>query len=91
MALRRERPYDAGGDFSGSASVLGDANRTPVLLVSSSTNDVVWLAVPRNRSDPFLEHWDYAEGANPIIIADSRDPTELFTGPGKCLHIGASK
>ena len=45
--------------------------------MSSSTNDVIWLAVPRNRSDPFLVEWDYVD-ANPIIVTDARDPTELF-------------
>jgi len=49
MALTRQRSYDAGGDFSGSATILGDAHRTPVLTVSSSTNDVIWLATPKNR------------------------------------------
>jgi sucrose-6-phosphate hydrolase SacC (GH32 family) len=32
MALTRQRSYDEGGDFSGSATVLDDANRTPVPL-----------------------------------------------------------
>jgi len=45
--------------------------------VSSSTNDVIWLAVPRNRSDPYLTEWDYVD-SNPIIVTDARDPTELF-------------
>ena len=45
--------------------------------MSSSTNDVIWLAVPRNRSDPFLTEWDYVQ-SNPIIVTDARDPTELF-------------
>lgn len=46
------------GDYSGSASVLDDAARTPVLIASSETNAAIWLAVPVDRAgDPFLTNW----------------------------------
>ena len=35
MALTRQRSYDEFGDFSGSATILDDAARTPVSLLKS--------------------------------------------------------
>ena len=62
MALKRERPYDSGGDYSGSATVLEDEAKTPLLTVSSSTNAVIWLAVPVDRAgDPMLTEWKYVD------------------------------
>ena len=72
LALQRQRTYDYRGDYSGSATILGDSARTPVLTVSSATNDVIWLAIPRNRSDPFLRYWDYVDS-----IADLPEDLKL--------------
>ena len=77
MALTRDNWYDAEGDFSGSAAVLDDGAQTPVLTVSSSSNEVVFIAVPANRSDPYLTEWvlpDY----NPVYYTAARDPTEVM-------------
>jgi sucrose-6-phosphate hydrolase SacC (GH32 family) len=57
MSLTRQNWYDAGGDFSGSATVLNDEAQTPVLTVSSSSNQVVFIAIPEDRSDPYLTNW----------------------------------
>ena len=48
MALTRQKSYDEGGDFSGSGTILDDADQTPVLTVSSNTNSVVFLMVPES-------------------------------------------
>ena len=64
MALTRQRSYDSGGDYSGSATVLDDEARTPLLTVSSSRSDVIWLAVPCDRSDPLLVCWKYVDTAD---------------------------
>jgi len=77
MALTRQNTYDSGGDFSGSATVLDDDARTPVLTVSSSTNTVVFVAVPANRSDPYLTEW-VLPAYNPIYTTPARDPTEIM-------------
>jgi sucrose-6-phosphate hydrolase SacC (GH32 family) len=83
MALKRKKTYDKGGDYSGSATILDDAAQTPLLTVSSSTNDVIWLAVPQDRSDPWLTEWKYVD-TNPVIRTNARDPTELMkTSNGK--------
>lgn len=83
QALTRQAWFDEGGDYSGSASILDDTARTPVLTVSSSSNAVVFLAVPSNRSDPFLTNWSYVDD-DPIYFTDARDPTELIkTSEGK--------
>jgi len=77
MALMRQNDYDSGGDFSGSATVLDDADRTPLLTVSSKTNTVIFVAVPANRSDPLLTEW-VLPAYNPIYETKARDPTEVM-------------
>ena len=54
IALNNDMWYDRGGVFTGSATVLNDAQRTPILSYSVSTNDMQCLALPANRSDPNL-------------------------------------
>lgn len=66
VALENDAWYDRGGVFTGSATVLDDAMRTPVLSYSVSTNDMQALAFPKNRSDPNLVEWVKYAG-NPII------------------------
>jgi hypothetical protein len=39
--------YDEGGVFSGSATIFDDANRTPVLSYSVSSNDMQAIAWPK--------------------------------------------
>ena len=75
-ALYLEEWYDSGGDYSGSATVLNDPDRSVVLSVSSSTEEM-FLAMPSNRSDPFLVNWTYV-GGGPIVSTAARDPTELL-------------
>ena len=83
MALTRQKSYDEGGDFSGSGTILDDADHTPVLTVSSNTNSVVFLMVPEDRTDPLLTNWVYVED-NPVYYTDCRDPTEIIkTSEGK--------
>ena len=41
--------YDAGGVFTGSATVLNDEYLTPMLSYSVSTNNMQCLAFPTNR------------------------------------------
>jgi hypothetical protein len=54
IALDTDMWYDKGGVFSGSATILNDEARTPVLSYSVSTDDMQCLAFPANRSDPNL-------------------------------------
>ncbi|EDQ91269.1 uncharacterized protein MONBRDRAFT_6362 [Monosiga brevicollis MX1] len=72
MALDTDEWYDQGGVFSGSATIMDDPARTPVLAYSVSTNDMQCLAFPANRSDPELIKWTKYSG-NPVI--DSRNST----------------
>jgi len=83
MALTRKNSYDSGGDWSGSATVLDNDDQTPVLTVSVNTNTVVFLAVPEDRSDPYLTNW-IVPAYNPIYSSTTRDPTEIMkTTSGK--------
>lgn len=77
MALKREHWYDQGGDFSGSATVLDDDASTVVLTVSSSDNTEIFVALPEDRSDPYLTNWTLPD-YNPIYTTDARDPTEIM-------------
>jgi sucrose-6-phosphate hydrolase SacC (GH32 family) len=84
IALDLGESYDAGGDFSGSATVLNGANSTVLLTVSSSTGDI-FLASPVDRmGDPYLTEWKYADmpATEPLFTPEntSRDPTSLL-GP----------
>lgn len=84
IALDLGQSYDEGGDFSGSATVLEDANSTVLLTVSSSTGDI-FLASPVDRmGDPYLTEWKYADmpASEPLFTPEntSRDPTSLL-GP----------
>ena len=84
QALTRTESYDAGGDFSGSATILDDAAQTPVLTVSTNRNDMVFVALPADRDDPNLTNWTYPD-YNPLFSTDARDPTEIFkTSGGAC-------
>ena len=51
QALTRTQSYDAGGDFSGSATILDDDAQTPVLTVSTNNNDMVFVALPEDRTN----------------------------------------
>jgi len=77
MALTRDHWYDAGGDFSGSGTVLDDDEQTVVLTVSSSDNTEIFVALPEDRSDPMLTNWTLPE-YNPIYVTAARDPTEIM-------------
>ena len=82
VALNTDTWYDRGGVFTGSATVLDDVSRTPVLSYSVSTNNLQALAFPKNRSDPELREW-IKPAYNPIITSergapDGRDDTSLW-------------
>lgn len=82
VALATDMPYDRGGVYSGSATVLDDDARTPMLSYSVSTNDMMCLAFPANRSDPDLVVWTKYVG-NPVISVRTgappgRDPTTAW-------------
>ena len=78
--------FDSGGDYSGSATVLDDDVRTVILSVSSSTEHM-FLAMPTNRSDPYLTEWTYATGDEPIFSTPARDPTDLLDVGGGSYQI----
>jgi len=77
VAISNDNWYDAEGVYSGSATILGDEEQTPVLSISSSDNTEIFLAVPKNRTDPDLIEWVLPD-SNPIFVTDARDPTEMM-------------
>ena len=73
VALSTDTWYDKGGVYTGSATVLDDAARTPVLSYSVNTNDMQALAFPANRSDPELvESLEWVKPSYNPIIRSSR-------------------
>ena len=59
-----------------------------MLTISSSDNSEIFVAVPRNRSDPDLVEW-VLPASNPLLRTAARDPTELFaSGNGRDLLLG---
>jgi beta-fructofuranosidase len=86
VALYPDMPYDNSGIFSGSATVV---NGVPVLSYSVCNQKVVGLAVPSNKSDPFLTNWSkpaynpvmkFEEVENYTRVGQFRDPTEGWKG-----------
>ena len=49
VALTPDHDYDCGGEFSGSATVLPDAEGTPVLSVSVACGKWVFFAIPEDK------------------------------------------
>jgi sucrose-6-phosphate hydrolase SacC (GH32 family) len=86
IALDRTEWYDVNGDFSGSATVLNDENRSIVLTVSTPEGHI-FTAMPVNRSDPYLREWAYSDDpdasgtSQPLFTPDyeCRDPTEMLS------------
>lgn len=72
VALDTDEWYDKGGVFSGSATILDDDDLTPVLSYSVSTNDMLCLAFPANRSDPFLTKVRRCPLARVIVVGKIR-------------------
>lgn len=100
LALTPSQPYDDGGCWSGSVTIIPH-NNTPVILytgISMAENEEVQnLAVPRDISDVFLREW-VKSSSNPLIKPDSdidsrsfRDPTTAWQKPGGtwCMVIGS--
>jgi len=77
VAISNDNWYDKDGVYSGSASVLDDEARSIVLTISSSDNNQIFMAVPKDRTDKYLREW-VLPVSNPIITTDARDPTELI-------------
>lgn len=98
-ALTPMEPYDAGGCWSGSVTILPH-NNTPIILytgISTDNEEVQNLAVPRDNSDPFLREWVKSR-FNPLIRPDTdidprsfRDPTTAWHKPDGtwCIIIGS--
>ena len=96
VALTPDHPYDCGGEFSGSATVLPDG--TPVLSVSVACGKWVFFAIPEfdRKTDPLMLNWTKSgtmPGSNgakfdgPIFSKPAcspggfRDPTSAWKGP----------
>ncbi|MQM18958.1 hypothetical protein Taro_051960 [Colocasia esculenta] len=85
LALVPDRWYDAGGVWSGSATLLPDGRL--VMLYTGSTNASVQvqnLAFPEDPADPLLVKWTKYAG-NPVLVPpkgistlDFRDPTTAW-------------
>eukprot|EP01084_Bolivina_argentea_P117980 209416_1 len=87
IALENNEPYDIGGVFSGSMTIVPSTPNTSSKLYitySSQEQNVICMATPTNRSDPYLINWTNYAG-NPIInISDTnqtifRDPSSAWT------------
>jgi beta-fructofuranosidase len=82
IALVPDEPYDKGGVWSGSTTLLYDTpgfqNSTPVISYSTSSSQLFCLAVPKNRSDPELIEWVKLT-ENPVFSVElGRDPTSAW-------------
>eukprot|EP00211_Chloroparvula_japonica_P001629 CAMPEP_0119136656 /NCGR_PEP_ID=MMETSP1310-20130426/21877_1 /TAXON_ID=464262 /ORGANISM="Genus nov. species nov., Strain RCC2339" /LENGTH=573 /DNA_ID=CAMNT_0007127669 /DNA_START=99 /DNA_END=1817 /DNA_ORIENTATION=- len=81
IALDTDEPYDEGGVYSGSTTLLDDG--TPAILYSVWTNDKTCLAFPSNLADPYASNWSKVP-ENPVIDStrdgapDGRDPTTAW-------------
>ncbi|XP_017639557.1 acid beta-fructofuranosidase 1, vacuolar-like [Gossypium arboreum] len=88
LALVPDHWYDIKGVWTGSATILPDAQI--IMLYTGETNESVQvqnLAYPANLSDPLLLHWLKYPG-NPVMVPppgikpdDFRDPTTAWLGP----------
>jgi len=77
VALNNDEWYDKGGVFSGSGTVLDDEEKSVILTISSSDNTEIFVAIPKDRSDPYLTEWVLPD-SNPIYTTNARDPTEIM-------------
>ncbi|GMH70997.1 hypothetical protein TrST_g2389 [Triparma strigata] len=77
VAITTDQWYDQGGVFSGSGTVLDDEEQSVILTISSSDNTEIFVATPKDRSDPFLTEWELPD-SNPIYTTSARDPTEIM-------------
>ncbi|WJX17934.1 Invertase [Trifolium repens] len=88
-ALYPSKPFDKYGCWSGSATII--PGQGPVILytgvVDKRSNEVQCIAIPANKSDPFLTKWAKPNHLNPIVTADRnmngsvfRDPTTAWLG-----------
>ena len=81
VALAPDEPYDCGGVFTGSATLV---EGVPTLVYSVKCNRAVALAVPANRSDPQLTRWQKL-AINPVISHEPgynfRDPASSYRSP----------
>ncbi|CAN1190389.1 Beta-fructofuranosidase, insoluble isoenzyme 1, partial [Linum perenne] len=98
-ALQPSKPFDVGGCWSGSATIL--PNNMPVILYTGLDKDKRQLQsfiVPKNLSDPFLREWAKPDHGNPLINPDSvvnastfRDPTTAWFAKGKWNILAGSR
>ncbi|KAI4354646.1 hypothetical protein L6164_003493 [Bauhinia variegata] len=89
LALVPSQPYDNGGCWSGSATILPDGK--PVLMYTGNdlnNHETQNLAMPKNASDPFLKEW-VKSPKNPLLAPNNvnrinatsfRDPTTAWLG-----------
>ena len=92
VALKPDQPYDCGGVFTGSATLVGSPPR-PVLAYSVACNAAINLAVPANTSDPNLVDW-VKPATNPAITHaqhwNFRDPTTAWKPPAAAAAASAA-
>jgi len=81
VALAPDQPYDCGGIFSGSATIV---DNVPVLTYSVACGKVIVNAYPLDVKDPLLKNWT-KPAWNPVMTRPSgingfRDPTTAWKG-----------
>ncbi|CAA2981434.1 beta-fructofuranosidase, insoluble isoenzyme CWINV1-like [Olea europaea subsp. europaea] len=94
-AINPTEPYDIGGCWSGSATILPGVGK-PVILYTGDNfenHQVQNLAVPKNISDPLLREW-VKSGRNPLMTPVNgidpkmyRDPTTAWQGSDKIWRV----
>eukprot|EP01084_Bolivina_argentea_P051387 94521_1 len=86
IALENDQPYDSGGVFSGSMTVVPSQTGPSKLYITYSVaaNNAICIATPTNRSDPNLIKWTNYAG-NPVVNKSQtnqtrfRDPSSAWT------------
>ncbi|KAG9131870.1 hypothetical protein Leryth_023523 [Lithospermum erythrorhizon] len=93
-AINPTDPFDILGCWSGSTTILPGGK--PVIVYTgadSKNNQIQNLAIPKNRSDPFLTEWVKSTN-NPVMTPgsdigpqDFRDPTTAWQGPDQVWRL----
>eukprot|EP01084_Bolivina_argentea_P315788 547238_1 len=91
IALKNDEPYNIGGIFTGSMTVVPKQNVDAIqgnsdlyITYSVQENNAICIATPTNRSDPNLIEWTNSP-LNPVVNASEtiqkrfRDPSSAWT------------
>eukprot|EP01043_Picozoa_sp_COSAG02_P056379 COSAG02_NODE_6677_length_3424_cov_7.159699_3_plen_387_part_00 len=81
MALEPKLPWECGGIFTGSATLL-EPDGEPVLAFSVECNEAIGISRPSNASDPLFVEWETpTRVVNHTPAYNFRDPVTAFRPP----------